>query len=177
MDHEVDLMLAVKGGSKEAFHELYKLYERPLSNFLYRLCWNRSLVDDLVQEVMLRLWRAAPNYEPTAKVSTYIFRIAHNLWINEASKKKAEALKDADRAEDRDPSGDMHRREVQAAVKKAIEQLPEGERLCLVLSEYNGLKYAEIGEILSIPVGTVKSRVFSAAQRLREMLKALKPDA
>ncbi len=173
---ETELMLAMKGGSKEAFHELYKLYERPLGNFLYRLCWNRSLVDDLVQEVMLRVWRAAPNYEPTAKVSTYIFRIAHNLWINEASKKKADALQDADKAEDRDPSAEMHRAEVQAAVKKAIDQLPEGERICLVLSEYNGLKYAEIGEILGIPVGTVKSRIFSAVQRLKVALKEMRPE-
>ena len=88
MDRETELMLKIKEGSKEAFHELYTLYERPLANFLYRLCWNRSLVDDLVQEVLMRVWRAAPNYEPTAKVSTYIFRIAHNLWSTSPPRKR-----------------------------------------------------------------------------------------
>jgi RNA polymerase sigma-70 factor, ECF subfamily len=164
-------MLSMKEGSEDAFRELYTLYARPLANFFHRMAWNRSLVDDLVQEVFLRLWRAAPSYQPTAKPSTYIFRIAHNLWINEATRKRADALEDADRPVERDPSADIERAEVQKAVQRAIEALPEGERECLVLSEYNGLKYAEISEVLGIPVGTVKSRIFSAVQRLREALK------
>ena len=174
-DRETNLMLAVKGGSKEAFRELYGLYEKPLANFLYRLCWNRSLVEDLLQEVMLRVWRAAASYEPTAKVSTYLFRIAYNLWVNEAARKRAEALGEADPARDADPSAGMHRRELQAAVRRAIETLPNGEKECLILSEYNGMKYADIAEVLGIPVGTVKSRIFTATQRLREALKGMMP--
>ncbi|MBI2900044.1 MAG: sigma-70 family RNA polymerase sigma factor [Planctomycetes bacterium] len=173
-DRETDLMLQVKTGDAAAFEELYGLYRRPLANFLYRLCWNRQLVDDLMQDVFLRLWRAAPNYEPSAKVSTYVFRIAHNLWINEGMKRREQAVESIDRAGRSDPSEGLERGEVQAAVKKAIEELPEGERECLVLSEYNGLKYAEISEILGVPVGTVKSRIWSAVQRLREKLKGLR---
>ena len=66
---------------------------------------------------------------------------------------------------------------MQAAVQRAIESLPEGERECLVLSEYNGFKYAEIADILGIPLGTVKSRMFSAVQHLKEALKDLEPGA
>lgn len=168
---EVDLMLAVKGGSEEAFRELYGLYQKPLANFLFRLCWNRSLAEDLLQEVFLRIWRARETYEPSAKVSTYLFRIATNLWINESARRREQALEDADRPSGEDPAEPLVRTEVQKAVKRAIESLPEGERMCVVMSEYNGLKYAEISEILGIPVGTVKSRVFSAMARLREMLK------
>ena len=69
------------------------------------------------------------------------------------------------------PGADPAGREAQEAVRRAVEQLPEGERECLVLSEYNGLKYAEISEILGIPEGTVKSRMFSALRRIREALK------
>ena len=72
-----------------------------------------------------------------------------------------------------DPASDLKWLEVQSAVRKAIEDLPEGERECLLLSEYAGFKYAEIAEILGIPVGTVKSRMFSAVQRLKEALKGL----
>ncbi len=172
-DRETRLMLRVREGSEEAFRELYELYRKPLANFLYRLCWNRSRVDDLVQEVFLRLWRARGSYEPTAKVSTYVFRIASNHWINEAAKRREQALGGADQAGGTDPSAPLVQSEVQAAVRRAIDALPEGERMCLVLSEYNGLKYAEIGEVLGIPVGTVKSRVFSAVGRLRESLKGL----
>ena len=172
-DRETELMLRVKAASREAFQELYELYKKPLANFLYRLCWSRPLVDDLLQDVFLRLWRAAPSYEPTAKPSTYIFRVAHNAWLNLAARKKADALGEADRAEERDPAGDMQRAELQKAVRQAIAALPEHERECLVLSEYNGLKYAEIAEVLGVPVGTVKSRIFSAVQRLRGTLKDL----
>lgn len=174
-DRETELMLRAKAGDAPAFEELYRLFQKPVANYLYRLCWNRQIVDDLVQEVFLRLWRAAPGYEPTAKVSTYIFRIAHNLWINESMKRKEQAIEEADPSAEHDPASGLERAEIQAAVKKAIEALPEGERECLVLSEYNGFKYAQISEILGIPVGTVKSRIFSAVQRLRESLKGMGP--
>jgi len=170
-DRETELMLAVRGGSAGAFRELYEAYQKPLANFLYRMCWNRALVDDLVQEVFLRVWRAREQYEPTAKVSTYLFRIASNLWINHAEKKRESALGDADRAAGGSPEEPLERSEVRQAVKRAVEALPEGERICLVLSEYNGLKYAEISGVLGIPVGTVKSRIFSAVQRLKVALK------
>jgi RNA polymerase sigma-70 factor (ECF subfamily) len=166
-------MLAVRRGDSAAFKRLYEAYQKPLANFLYRMCWNRSLVDDLVQEVFLRVWRAREQYEPTAKVSTYLFRIASNLWINTAEKKRETALADADREAGGSPEEPLERSETRLAVKRAVDALPEGERLCLVLSEYNGLKYAEISEVLGIPVGTVKSRVFSAVQRLKEALKGL----
>jgi len=174
-DRETELMLRVKGGDRAAFEELYGLYQKPILNYLYRLCWNRSLAEDLLQEAFLRLWRAAPTYEPAAKVSTYIFRIAHNLFINEAARRRETALETADSEMRADPASDLARREVQSAVKKAIEALPEGEREVLLLSEYQGFKYAEIAEILAIPVGTVKSRMFSAVQRLKEALKGLQP--
>lgn len=174
-DRETELMLRIKGGDRPAFEELYGLYQKPLVNYLYRLCWNRSLAEDLLQEAFLRLWRAAPNYEPTAKVSTYIFRIAHNLFLNEAARRREKTLEGADEEIRSNPASDLSRREVRTAVKRAIEALPEGERECLLLSEYQGFKYAEIAEVLGIPVGTVKSRMFSAVRRLRESLKGLEP--
>jgi len=170
-DRETELMLAVRSGSQDAFRDLYTLFEKPLANFLYRMCWNRSMVDDLVQEVFLRVWRAREQYEPSAKVSTYLFRIASNLWINQSAKRREQALGDADRPVEGSPSESLERSEVQKAVKRAVDALPEHERLCLVLSEYNDLRYAEIAEVLEIPVGTVKSRIFSAVQRLKESLK------
>ncbi len=174
-DRETALMLRVKVGDRSAFEELYSLYQKPLVNYLYRLCWNRALAEDLLQEAFLRLWRAAPTYEPKAKVSTYVFRIAHNLYLNEAARRREKAIQDADVEMRKDPSSDLNRREIQSAVKKAIEDLPAGERECLLLSEYQGFKYAEIAEVLGIPVGTVKSRMFSAVQRLKEALKGLEP--
>ena len=172
-DHETELMLRVKGGDRTAFEELFHLYQKPLANHLFRLSSNRALSEDLIQEVFLRIWKAAPRYEPTAKVSTYIFRIAHNLFLNEVAQRRERTIKTLEAEVHSDPGSDMNRREIQSAVLKAIADLPEGERECLLLSEYNGFKYAEISEILGIPVGTVKSRMFSATQRLKESLKGL----
>ena len=173
-DKETELMLRVKAGDRAAFEELFRLYEKPLTNYLFRLCGNRARSEDLLQDAFLRLWKAAPGYEPSAKVSTYIFRIAHNLFLNDAARRREKALESIDAETRSDPASDLNRREVQSAVQKAVEALPDGEREVLLLSEYNGFKYAEISEILGIPVGTVKSRMFSAVQRLKEALKGLK---
>jgi RNA polymerase sigma-70 factor (ECF subfamily) len=173
-DRETELMLLVKGGDRAAFEELYRLYEKPLTNYLFRLCGNRARAEDLLQDAFLRLWKAAPTYEPAAKVSTYIFRIAHNLFLNDAARRRERTLESMEAETRSDPASDLNRREVQSAVQRAVEALPEGEREVLLLSEYNGFKYAEIAEILGIPVGTVKSRMFSAVQRLKEALKGLK---
>jgi RNA polymerase sigma-70 factor (ECF subfamily) len=174
-DKETELMLRVKAGERAAFEELFHLYQKPLSNYLFRLTGNRARAEDLIQDTFLRLWKAAPSYEPTAKVSTYVFRIAHNLFLNEVARRREKALESMDAETRSDPASDLNRREVQSAVQRAVEELPEGEREVLLLSEYNGFKYAEISEILGIPVGTVKSRMFSAVQRLKEALKGLEP--
>ena len=170
-DFETDLMLRTKNGDRAAFEELYSLYQKPLLNYLYRICWNRALAEDLLQETFLRLWRAAPGYQPVAKVSTYLFRIAHNLSLNEAARHGGKTWKGVEKEATQE---DFDRQEVDNAVRKAVETLPPGERACLMLSEYSGFKYSEIAEILEIPVGTVKSRMFNAVQRLKETLKDLR---
>ena len=174
-DRETELMLRVKGGDREAFAELYTLFQKPLFNYLYRLSFNRAVTEDLLQEAFLRVWKAAPTWEPAAKVSTWIFRISHNLFLNEAARRREKSIETPEAELRADPASDLNRREVRSAVQKAIESLPDGERECLMLSEYNGFKYAEIAEILGIPVGTVKSRMYSAVQHLREALKGLEP--
>lgn len=169
-DHETDLMLRIKAGDAAALQELYRLYERPLFTYLYRLSGNRARAEDLLQETFLRVWRSAARYVPSAKVSTYLFHIAHNLFANDAARRRESALPPADPESPADPGDDLDRRDARFAVLKALKTLPEGERACLLLAEYQGLKYGEIAEILGIPEGTVKSRIFNALRRLREAL-------
>jgi RNA polymerase sigma-70 factor (ECF subfamily) len=173
-DPETDLMLRVKAGDAAALEELYRRYERPLFNYLYRLSGNRARAEDLLQETFLRVWRAARRYAPSAKVSTYLFHIAHNLFANDAAKRRETALPGADPETPADPATDLDRRNARSALLEALKTLTEGERACLLLAEYQGLKYDDIAEILGIPPGTVKSRIFNALQRLR---KALEPPA
>src|SRR5262245_37774939 len=86
-DRATELMLRVKAGDRAAFEEIFRLYQKPLANYLFRLTANRARSEDLLQDTFLRLWKAAPTYEPSAKVSTYIFRIAHNLFLNDAARR------------------------------------------------------------------------------------------
>ncbi len=159
-DRETALLLRVKEGDRSAFEELFRLYERPLGGYLWRLCGDRALAEDLLQDCFLRIWKAAPSWEPAARVSTWIFRIAHNLHVNEAVRRK-------DRPEPRpepSPPPDLE------ALQRALESLPDGERAVVLLAELQGFKYADVAEILGIPLGTVKSRMFAALRRLREQL-------
>ena len=170
-EREIKLMLRIRQGDSRAFEELYQLYRGPLATFFHRLCRNQARVDDLLQEVFLRLWKAAPRYEPSAKFSTYLFRIAHNLWINDSRKKRESTGDQIDRPKEMPPDHSLETRETQKLIESALDRLPEGEKECIILSHYNGLKYREISEIMEIPVGTVKSRIFSGLEKLRKELR------
>ena len=99
-EHEKNLMIRAREGDRTAFEELFKLYERPILNYVYRLSRNRALAEDLLQEAFLRLWKALPGYQPTAKVSTYVFRITHNLYLNDTAKRREKAIEDMEEMED-----------------------------------------------------------------------------
>ena len=115
-DKETGLMLRVKAGDRAAFEEIFQLYQKPLANYLFRLTGNRARTEDLIQDTFLRLWKAAPTYEPTAKVSTYVFRIAHNLFLNETARRREKALESMDAETRSDPASDLNRREIRSAL-------------------------------------------------------------
>ena len=175
-DPDIQLMLRVKQGDEEAFDELIRRYRRPLMGFFYSLCWNADASQDCAQEALVRLWLARDRYEPSGSFKSYIFQIARNYWLTTLRKRKCrpepmfleegwEPFVDEDSLEQ-----SLIRRYEDRRVKNAIAQLPEHYRLVFVLSNYQDMKYAEIAEILEIPVGTVKSRMSSAVRILRENL-------
>jgi RNA polymerase sigma-70 factor (ECF subfamily) len=172
-------------GDETALADLYRRWAKPLSNFLFGMCNDRTLAEDLLQEVFVRVWRAAPRYEPTAKFSTWLFHVARNHWLNEREKRmhriKPISLErtgpDADAppidAPDRGastPERDALSRELGAHIAGAVSRLPEKLRETWALAVPQGLPYPEVAEILGIPVGTVKSRMFQAVRLLRDDL-------
>jgi len=180
-----ELMLAFKEGDSEAFVALYDRYTRPLINFFYKMCYDRALAEDLVQETFLRLLRFRTRYRPEATFRTFIYTVARNLWIDRhRSKKAAPKTISAELRvqEDGATIGDLVPGREQGVVKRladkeaadlvrtAVEDLPEGQRMVFLLAEAQGLKYREISEILEIPIGTVKSRMNAAISRLRGLL-------
>jgi RNA polymerase sigma-70 factor (ECF subfamily) len=172
-------------GDETALSDLYRRWAKPLSNFLYGMCNDRTLSEDLLQEVFLRVWRAAPRYEPTAKFSTWLFHVARNHWLNEREKRmhriKPISLDrtgpDSDEppidAPDRNtptPERDALDRELGSRIADAVSRLPEKLRETWALAVPRGLPYPEVAEVLGIPVGTVKSRMYQAVRLLRDDL-------
>lgn len=180
------LILAFKKGRIGAFTQLVDRHQRSLINFFYHLSWDRQLAEDCAQEVFLRLYTHLGSYEPQAKFTTFLFRIARNLWIDRRRYENAHirpvslesplgfgesrVLRDRLPDSTTTPVEMLEREERQEALRRAIDRLSEEQRTVLVLGEIQGLKYQEIGEILGIPVGTVKSRMHTAVERLKEML-------
>jgi RNA polymerase sigma-70 factor (ECF subfamily) len=182
-------MRRIATGDKDALGELYERHRPGLLRFFAHLSRDPVHAEDGVQETFLRVWRAAPRYEPRARFTTWLFQIAKNLWLTERDKRKRRPALGVDgppRGADDDapssggpadaelgPRDTASQNELHAAVRAAVDRLPEGQRLVVVLADFQGLPYREVAEILDIPVGTVKSRRFAADKRLREALKNL----
>lgn len=176
-------MARLQGGDLAAFEALYARYSRPLLNFFHQMCFDRVAAEDYLQETFLRVWRARSGWRPTAKVSTWLFHIAKNLWFNERAKLRlrpyhagkggeAGAAQWEGVADDgRSPGEAVGARETARALVEAVGELPEKLRAVFVMARYQGLPYAEIASILEIPEGTVKSRMAQAEKLLRERLR------
>ncbi|MEZ6194923.1 MAG: sigma-70 family RNA polymerase sigma factor [Planctomycetota bacterium] len=189
VDDDVALMLAFKRGDYNAFAVLVDRHQRPLVRFFFGFVGDRQRAEDAAQEVWRKIFRARRDYEPRARFTTFLYRVARNHWIDTcraASKRGTEYSLDRPlKGEDGPgagafvPSGEetpleaMENLELKEAIEVALSQLPDGQREVFAMAEFQGLKYAEISEILEIPVGTVKSRMFNAVRRLRELLKAV----
>lgn len=168
-------MLRVRHGDHGAFSKVMNAYEKKVLNFFIRLGVQYD-AEDLTQQTFLRLYRYRDRYEPKAKVSTFLFLIARQVWIDELRKrnrrkKLAESFaKDTEGATARSAAD-----EVAATgtldLQTALNTLPKQMRIVIELGVYQDLPYAEIAEILDIPEGTVKSRMFNALAQLRRLLK------
>lgn len=168
-----DLMSQVKAGNHEAFAELVQRYQQSLLNFFCRMGAHREEAEDLTQETFLRLYAYHPRYHPSARFNTFLFTLARHVWADNVRK-----LKKWSRI-GREPSlwpetDDKAAARVEARmdIQTALDSLPEKLRVVVVMSIYEGLRYQDIAEILDIPVGTVKSRVFIALKQLRGKLDA-----
>lgn len=182
-----ELIALVKKGRLSAFTQLVDRHQRSLINFFYHLSWDRQMSEDCAQEVFLRIYSHLGTYEPQAKFTTFLYRIARNLWIDRLRSLQAHGrpvslespvgfgdddrtLRDRVSAGAPSPVEILAQEETQQELRDAIDRLPEEQRSVVVLSEIQGLKYQEIADILEIPVGTVKSRMFTAMERLKDLL-------
>jgi len=184
-------MLDVKAGDPQSFELLLQRYRTPLVNFLYRMVRSREQAEDLAQEVFLRVYRAREDYEPSAKFTTWLFRIATNLALNSLRDHRYQKLEismdapiiaDAEDGEERmievaDEHPDIEQHLVEEARKKmirhAIDKLPKKQRAAVLLHKYQELDYGEISKILQCSESALKSLVFRAYETLRVELAPL----
>ncbi len=186
---DVQLMLEVKAGDETSFELLLRKYRTPLVNFLYRMVRDRGTAEDLAQEVFLRVYRARLEYAPSAKFTTWMFRIATNLALNalrDGRHRQQEISMDqqADHGDDaaapwevadRRPGveHELIQRDRAAFIRRAIAQLPEKQRAAVLLHKYQELDYDEIARILECSESALKSLLFRAYESLRVQLAPL----
>ncbi len=171
-----ELMTAFSRGSTDAFTELFTRYKQPLFGFYCRRVADHAQAEELTQETFVAVIRAAPRYEPSAKFRTYLYAIA--LKILRAYRRKAAFRATflgtpTEHAEPAAESGVV----TQLLMREALRSLDAMDREILLLREFEQLSYAEIAELLNLPVNTVRSRLFRARIALRELLSKNAPSS
>jgi RNA polymerase sigma-70 factor (ECF subfamily) len=183
---DVDVMLRVKTGDESAFAYLVQKYRGPMVGFMYRLCHNPSTAEELAQEVFLRVYRARTSYEPSAKFTTWLYRIATNLAVNHARDTRHERpentlrLDEPDRETGKTPDladdsltaeEQILKRERLAAIRSKVNALPERQRVAVIMHKYQQMDYRQIAGVLKLSESATKSLLFRAYETLREQLK------
>jgi len=182
LEQDAQLMLRVGEGDDTSFALLLERHRGPVVHFMYRMVQNQAVSEELAQEVFLRVYRSRSTYEPTAKFTTWLFRIATHVALNsirDGKKEKGHESLDVDAADgmerqvaDLQPTveqamvHEVKRREV----RQAIEALPAKQRAAVLMHKYEGLDYAQIAAVLRCSESAVKSLLFRAYESLRGRL-------
>jgi RNA polymerase sigma-70 factor, ECF subfamily len=182
LERDAQLMVRVREGDEQSFALLLTRHRGQVVHFLYRMVQNQAVSEELAQEVFLRVYRSRETYEPTAKFTTWLFRIATHLalnWIRDGKKEKSQESLDEQLMEgverqvaDRQPTVEQEMLyEVRLReVRQAIEALPEKQRAAVIMHKYEELEYSRIAEVLRCSESAVKSLLFRAYETLRARL-------
>jgi RNA polymerase sigma-70 factor (ECF subfamily) len=185
LEPDAELMLRVKEGDAASFALLLEKHRAPVIHFVYRMVLNQAIAEELAQEVFLRVYRARSSYEPTAKFTTWLFRIAMHLALNclrDGRSERCQESLDQDNPEalgrqvaDRRPTveQDLVYGVKLAEVRHAIQGLPEKQRAAVLMHKYEEMEYSQIARVLSCSESAVKSLLFRAYETLRGRLAHL----
>jgi RNA polymerase sigma-70 factor (ECF subfamily) len=164
------LMLAFARGSTDAFTELFSRYKQPIFGFFRRRLANPDHADELTQETFLAILRSANTYKETALFRTFLYAIALKILHGHRRKTTFRNLFLGTPSTDREPAAPNTSTDF--LLRDAVNRLPSHDREVLLLREFEELSYAEIAELLRLPVNTVRSRLFRARTALRDLLSA-----
>ena len=186
LDPDAQLMLQVRDGDDESFRLLLDKHRAAVVRFVYRMTRDQAISEELGQEVFLRIYRSRAAYEPSAKFTTWMFRIANHLtlnWIRDGRNERTHKVS-MDAREEGAPARefpdatlsaeqDMLRQARLEEVRQAIGQLPEKQRSAVLMHKYEELEYSQIASVLGISESAVKSLLFRAYETLRSRLAHL----
>lgn len=164
-----ELIKAIATGEEKALRELIRLMQGRVHAYCYSLLGREEDAEEITSEVFFQVWRSAKKFRGDSKATTWIFGIARNLCLNHLRKKKLQFMElletDAVYEPEEEPEYNPE------LVKKAMEKLSPLHREVLYLAYYEELPYSKIAEILGIPENTVKTRVFNAKRKLKEIIE------
>jgi RNA polymerase sigma-70 factor (ECF subfamily) len=180
-DEDVRLMSLIGSGDMTAFEQLIERHQGLVAGTAARMLGSNSDVEDIAQQVFIRVWKSAARYRPRAKFTTWLLKITRNLVFNELRRTKRRAqmpLQPDPQGEEialpdeitAAPDASLLENELQGAIEDAITQLPDTQRMALVLRRYEELSYEDIAEVLDLSVPAVKSLLFRARTELRTRL-------
>lgn len=173
----VEFLARLRAGDRRAFEELVRAHQHRVYGLALRMLGDAAEAQDVAQEVFLRAHRGLAEFRGDARLSTWLYTIASRLCLNRLAGSKRRLTRPGDEALDRvvdgrpGPDETLERDELDAALRRAIAELPEERRVVVVLRDVDGLAYEEIAEILALPVGTVRSRLHRARLDLKDKLE------
>jgi RNA polymerase sigma-70 factor, ECF subfamily len=181
------VMLELRAGNMAGFDFLIQKYRKPIIHFMYRMVRNQAVAEELAQEVFLRVYRSRETYRAEARFSTWLYRIATNLGVNYARDNRHERMASTVYLDETDsetgttpdvadatPGAEARllNQERLNAIRQHVMELPERQRVAVLMHKYEGLDYRQIGDVLKLSESATKSLLFRAYQTLREKLKA-----
>ncbi|MCJ7558193.1 MAG: sigma-70 family RNA polymerase sigma factor [Gammaproteobacteria bacterium] len=169
-DQSKHLVRACKSGDRKAFDALVGLYQKPVFNAVYRMLNNVEEARDVTQTVFLKVFENLHGYDESYKFFSWIYRIAINEAINQQAGHRDDRQLHEDMEGQEDPQRDAGHCEMQQGIEVALMKISADHRSVIVLKHLLDFSYQEISEILQLPEKTVKSRLYDARDRLRELL-------
>lgn len=180
---ERDPLVALAAGDPGLFESFVASEMGTLLGFFRRLGGSQAEIEDLAQDTVVKLYRSAHLYSPSNRFDAFVFRTARNVWIDSrrkagvranlissASDEGSAALMEVE-SDEREPFDSIESEERSEMLRSAVAQLNSSHRMAFELGVIQGLPYSQVGEILGVPVGTVKSRVHNAVIKLRDILE------
>jgi RNA polymerase sigma-70 factor (ECF subfamily) len=172
---EIEWMVRIGEGDMEALRLLVETHQARVIGTISKMLGSDAEAEDLAQQVFIRVWKSAPRYRPTAKFTTWLFRITRNLVFNELRRKRhfadqAEEIPEPTERGDKEPDRVLMGEELQLAIQDAINRLPDSQRMAIILRRYEEMAYEEIAKVMGTTVSAVKSILFRARAELRERL-------